>query len=440
MWAPRPASILLSGLLSHGLIGQSASLTFTGRFNGEHIPLDSILVQNLAQGGDTVLYAPDTVLLLQVMQGFHEAGTLEGSRVPYLSAHPNPFNGYTTIVVEVERASAVELVIADPAGRILAGFSGPLSAGRHDLLFRAPGPGIHLAMVTTDGLSNVLKLVHAGPVVGGPATLDHVGTDRSGVGRPKSGALAWAPADALRFTGFSTLAPDLPLSQVIEAAPTGDDLFVFNTQHGIPCLEVPFVTDIDGHAYSTVRIGDQCWFQQNLRTLHYRDGSSIPSSLNALQWSQATEGAAAAYANNATNVPTYGLLYNWSAVVDARGLCPMGWHVPTDAEWTTMTLFLGGLPVAGGKLKATGTQQDGTGLWNTPNLGATNSTGFHALPGGFRDPNGGFFTLGSYATFWSASERSTDNAWGRYLLYDFGGIDRDHDLKQSGYCVRCIRD
>jgi uncharacterized protein (TIGR02145 family) len=126
-------------------------------------------------------------------------------------------------------------------------------------------------------------------------------------------------------------------------------------------------------------------------------------------------------------------LYNWYAVNDSRGLCPVGWHVPSDAEWTTLTDFLGGEGVAGGKMKST------TG-WNSPNTGATNSSGFTGLPGGYRASGGGFGDLGYSGVWWSSSDAGSGSAWDRYLYYNFANAHRDYDDHRFGFSVRCARD
>ena len=200
------------------------------------------------------------------------------------------------------------------------------------------------------------------------------------------------------------------------------------------------ITDIDGNVYSTVEIGSQCWMQDNLATETYGDGSAIPTGLSNSAWSSTTSGAFAVYGDNPANKATYGLLYNWYAVADARGLCPTGWHVPTDAEWTQLTDHLGDTSVAGGQMKTTGTLGAGTGLWQAPNTAATNSSGFSGLPGGFRLFNGFFFDQGFLGYWWSSSESSTNIAWYRILGYNRGSAYRDYVNKRNGFSVRCLRD
>ena len=163
---------------------------------------------------------------------------------------------------------------------------------------------------------------------------------------------------------------------------------------------------------------------ENLATETYGDGSAIPTGLSNSAWSSTTSGAFAVYADNPANKGTYGLLYNWYAVADPRSICPAGWHVPTDAEWTQLTDHLGGTSVAGGQMKTTGTLGAGTGLWFAPNTDATNSSGFSGLPGGLRFIFGSFTFQGDYGYWWSSSEDSANDAWIRRLYYGGGGADR----------------
>jgi uncharacterized protein (TIGR02145 family) len=125
----------------------------------------------------------------------------------------------------------------------------------------------------------------------------------------------------------------------------------------------------------------------------------------------------------------------------AQGLCPDGWHIATDGEWTTLSDYLGGSSVAGGKMKSTGTIEAGTGLWYNPNTGATNESGFTGLPGGYRNyDNGSFIYLGNYGYFWSSSQVSTTSAWGRNLYYDIDYVNRGINYEEWGFSVRCLKD
>jgi uncharacterized protein (TIGR02145 family) len=201
----------------------------------------------------------------------------------------------------------------------------------------------------------------------------------------------------------------------------------------------------DGHTYNLVGIGSQCWFKENLRSDNYRNGDAIPGNLNDGEWTSTTSGAQTVYGEGSSavcdgssdetaNLATYGRLYNWYAVNDARGLCPTGFHVPTDGEWTVLENFLGGSSVAGAKMKSSSS--------DTPPWNGTNSSGFSALPGGGRNDYDGdvnFEGLSGY--WWSSSASGADYVWFRGLASAIGYVNRDdYYRRRYGFSVRCVRD
>jgi uncharacterized protein (TIGR02145 family) len=207
-------------------------------------------------------------------------------------------------------------------------------------------------------------------------------------------------------------------------------------------------------------IGTQQWMTRNLSVSTYRDGAVIPQVTDSAEWANLTTGAWCWYNNDsATYAATYGRLYNWYAVAgiyDAaseanpvlrKQLAPSGWHMPSDAEWSTLRNFLSP-PIgsdfpntAGGMMKTTGTIEDATGLWYSPNAGATNSSGFSGNPGGLRYyDDGSFEELGEAGYWWSSTEAGTDLAWSRDLYYYWDMEIRDDSRKGYGFSVRCIKD
>jgi uncharacterized protein (TIGR02145 family) len=184
-----------------------------------------------------------------------------------------------------------------------------------------------------------------------------------------------------------------------------------------------------------VTICAQVWMQNNLNVTTYRNGESILEVTNASAWGALTTGAYCSYGYNPANDAVYGKLYNWYAVNDPRGLAPTGYHVPTDAEWTTLTTCLGGESVAGGAMKETGTAH-----WYSPNQDATNSSGFTGLSGGFRTGEGAFNGIPYSGFWWSSSESGSTYAWYRNLNYYDGSAYRSSNFKIYGFSVRCLRD
>jgi uncharacterized protein (TIGR02145 family) len=221
---------------------------------------------------------------------------------------------------------------------------------------------------------------------------------------------------------------------------------------GIRCPGTPSVTDIDGNLYNTVQIGNQCWTQSNLTVSKYCNGDNIPNLTDNTLWSQtntSSTGAWCNYNNDANNGTTYGKLYNWYAVNDSRGLCPTGWHVPTDSEWNIMVKYLD--PNA--DTAAVGWQNTNAAIalksttgWSSQGAVVTNTSGFSALPGGDRYPDGSWGAAYYYGLWWSSSEDGPGSAWYRFLHYIYAEVNRTNnyhllnDPKRHGFSVRCLRD
>jgi uncharacterized protein (TIGR02145 family) len=190
--------------------------------------------------------------------------------------------------------------------------------------------------------------------------------------------------------------------------------------------------DNEGNLYKTVVIGDQIWMAENLAYLPSASPSSSGSNTDPYYYVYGYTGNDVSEAKATENYQIYGVLYNWPAALNA---CPAGWHLPTDAEWTTLVNYLGGESVAGGKLKETGTAH-----WVTPNTGATNESGFTALPGGSRLDSGHFDSVGGYGNWWSATGYGSSNAWHRYLFCNNSDVYRYGLNREYGFSVRCVRD
>ncbi len=210
--------------------------------------------------------------------------------------------------------------------------------------------------------------------------------------------------------------------------PTSSQTITFNF---IAC------TDGDGNNYAVVQIGTQVWMAENLKTTKYRDATSIPNVTDNTEWNNLLTGGYCNYnnTNNSDTINTYGHLYNWYAATDAHNIAPTGWHMPTDAEWTTLTTYLSGESVAGGKLK-----ENCSTHWNSPNTGATNETGFTALPGGYRNYSGIFDNIGYLGYWWSSTEYWTSYSWYRTVYYSYSYVYRNYNFKHDGFSVRCVRD
>ncbi|HPT42635.1 MAG TPA: fibrobacter succinogenes major paralogous domain-containing protein [Paludibacteraceae bacterium] len=224
-----------------------------------------------------------------------------------------------------------------------------------------------------------------------------------------------------------------------------DDMATFSTQQlqdqviklQNTILAGGYMVDIDGNRYNTVKIGDQVWMAENLKTTRYNDGTKIPVVPDSTNWMNLTTGARCYYNNDSTTYnSTYGPLYNWYAV-NTEKLAPTGWHVPTDEEWTTLTTYLGGLNVAGGKLK-----EKTYTHWSSPNTGATNETGFTAIPGGNRDKDNNFVGIGLFSAFWSSTIYPQQTAaWGRVIFWNSTTVNPNNSSNRlEGKSIRCVKD
>ncbi|OYZ31776.1 MAG: hypothetical protein B7X86_07595 [Sphingobacteriales bacterium 17-39-43] len=195
------------------------------------------------------------------------------------------------------------------------------------------------------------------------------------------------------------------------------------------------VTDYDGNVYNTIKIGKQIWMVENLKVTHYRNGDQIKHITDSEEWRFDTLGAYSDYNNNASMSATYGRLYNKRVVSDKRNVCPKGWRIPTKDDWKILEDYLGGRFVAGGKLK-----EKGTGHWEDPNALADNSSGFTALPAGFRFVTGKFSDIGFSAYLWSSG--ATIHGQGFFRLHSFTGMSFNNPdyHEASGYSIRCIKE
>ena len=232
------------------------------------------------------------------------------------------------------------------------------------------------------------------------------------------------------FIGQQEVVYELKWTISTECNSSSDNVIIYFGvfQCGLPLIDVR-----DGQIYQTVQIGEQCWMAENLNIGTMINGSNDQTDDGTIE--------KYCYENSTSNCDTYGGLYQWNEMMQytttqgVQGICPEGWHLPTDAEWTTLVDFLGGSSVAGGKMK-----EAGYAHWNSPNTGATNESGFTALPGGCRNTFGYFNYLGSTAYFWSSTEDDTYVAWDRYLFYNSDNVVRYDNAKHNGYSVRCFQD
>ena len=274
--------------------------------------------------------------------------------------------------------------------------------------------------ITSDGGTAITARGVCWSTDSNPTINDRTTTDGAGTGRYSSTITGLAANTVYHVRAYATNSAGTAYGNTVtfDTLSTADDT----------------VTDIDGNVYRTVRIGNQVWMAENLRTTRFNDGTPIPHVTDDSVWDGLETPGYCWYNNDVSNKVTYGGMYNWYAVNTGR-LAPEGWHVPTKGEWLTLINYLGGEDVAGGKLKEIGTSH-----WASPNAGATDENGFTALPGGYRGGGGMFWHLGGACFWWSATEESADKAWRCSINYSDSYVDVDSQYFTHGWSVRCVKD
>ncbi|MFO8054775.1 MAG: FISUMP domain-containing protein [Bacteroidales bacterium] len=448
--------ILLTVLMIAMIMGAYAqkptmTLTFTADNNGQHVPLNSILIENLTQGGDTTLYAPDTVLVLDFITGMNENITFDDNSFSLSQNYPNPMKGKTTVILWLPERNDILITISDVVGRKMVNKKFHLEWGNHSFTFYPGSESLYFLTARADNQTRTIKMFNSpsDANASGYCKLEYNGQQKPGDGSYKSGNatnnFVFNLGDMLKFTSFTDQG-----ERVITSSPTGDQIYYFHYT-GDPCPGAPTVTDIDGNVYNTVQIGNQCWMKENLKTTTYRNGTAIPNVMGYHAWRTHTTGAYVWYENDISWKDKYGALYNWLTTVDPNGLCPTGWHMPTHDEWTDLTDYIGGIDSPHGNELKSCRQVNSplSGCCNTNEHPrwhehgthyGTDDYGFSCLPGGYRYYVGWFGFIGSLGYWWSSTEASSSFAWFRAQGWTDGNVGVDFSNKHYGFSVRCLRD
>ncbi|MBN1199917.1 MAG: T9SS type A sorting domain-containing protein, partial [Bacteroidales bacterium] len=348
---------------------QDYQISFTG--TGGSSIVETVLVQNLTQGTSLTMSGSDTLRLLGSL-GIQD---WDSRNLP-IRVYPNPILDKGTIAIQIVNQSEVFVDILSVTGQLLCRKQVFLPSGTNTFSVSGLPIGMYCIRIATDDYSGSASFLSLSSGGSAPA-LSYLGSDDENQGGDffKSSSsviqMQYNNGDRLLMLARADI-----YSTVCTLIPTSSTDIAFNFIDA---------TDGDGNHYPTVTIGTQVWMASNLMTTRYTDGGLIeyPGTDNAA-WQNNTTGAYAWYNNMITFKETYGALYNWYAV-DTSILCPAGWHVPSDEEWTLLTDFLGNTDVAGGKMKETGLTH-----WTNPNLDATNESGFTGLPGGNRNGDGSY--------------------------------------------------
>jgi len=420
--------------------GLNYTITFTG--TGASSTVDSVIVQNLTKGTSVTVPAGNVLNLSDVPTAVEQVSISDET----IRVYPASVTGKFIVSFFSKKAGITQLSAFSLDGRKVAGISIDLQAGSNTFELSLPR-GVFVIQVTGNEYAYTAKILNQTGMQGNPGIV-YTGTEKPAISNPQktkssilgTTTMAYTAGDQLLYKGISG-----NYSTIVTDRPTGSKTTNFN---------FAACTDADGNNYKVVTIGTQTWMAENLKTTQYNDGIAIPLVTDNTAWFNLSTPGYCWYNNDAATYKNkYGALYNWYTVNTGK-LAPTGWHVPTDAEWTTLENYL----------TANGYNCDGStsGDYYAKSLAATtdwaidtydvgtigtdlsknNSTGFSALPGGNRNSyfNGMFFFVGSDGGWWSSSEYYTNYAWYRYMIYSSNYVDRRYNNKQYGFSVRCVRD
>ncbi|HPR57321.1 MAG TPA: FISUMP domain-containing protein [Bacteroidales bacterium] len=414
--------------------------------------MDSIYIQNLSQPGDTTLYAPNTVLLLDYILGIPDFEETEKSSFSVLPGYPNPSaDGTTKFKVRIPEKEFVTLRIVDLLGREVASLENTLEIGTHDFTFLSGREKYNVLTVAFRNEIRSIKILNSDNGGQSQGKLVYNGNSEMLMTLKLHSAInsfGYNLGDQLRFIGYAnTIIEGINGSDVIEATPMGNEEFLFDIVQGIPCAGTPNVL-YEGRYYNTVKIGEQCWLKENLNIGTKINGSSNQTNNGTIE--------KYCYYNSVSNCDNYGGLYQWdemmgySTTPGVQGICPEGWHLHTDAEWTALTDYVSSQPeyLCNSNTIYIAKALAATTNWNSSsgtcavgnNLAENNATGFSGLPGGYRVTDNYCQNVGYYGAFWSSAEGSTTGAWLRGLGYGLADVSRYGGNKGYGFSVRCLRD
>lgn len=400
--------------------GQPFQITFTG--SGLSNTITTVEVQNLTQGTTLTLAGTD-ILELVTNIGISDLFKTRGEILIY----PNPAENTCRVEFYNKQPGDVHIELFDAKGKLLLRKDEYLLEGNHSYYLGGLKSGAYALKVNTPAGGYSERMISIGITEGVPF-MEYMGITPKTLHQAKTASttgiiqMQYNAGEMLLFKGISG-----NFSRVITLLPTQNQNVDFDF---IAC------TDGDGNHYPVVTIGTQTWMAENLKTTKYKNGTGIPNVTDSSTWNLSTPAYCWYNNDSSTYGSVYGALYNFYAVYNTNGFCPTGWHVPTDTEWTILTDFLGGDGVAGGSLKETGTAH-----WNSPNTGANNTSGFTALPGGYRSTYNGYFGLiGDLGYWWSSSWVSSSAAYERELYSVYGKVKRDSNGVSNGFSVRCVKD
>jgi uncharacterized protein (TIGR02145 family) len=441
--------MLLFALVSICLltIGQPVTieLTFTAVDSAAHVRLDSVLIMNRTQGGETTIHWPDTAISLEITPGdlllyvghatpvfVGVPGHVTGLQSFHLFQNfPNPVSDQSLVHLFIPEKGSVNLMITDLQGRVVLSLDRQLDQGQHTFRFH-PGDGhIYFLTASWNGTSRSIKILTTQTLKGQRCRLEYMETS----------SLSPSLKVAHQISN-----PAIQKSGILDA-PESDKSYVFQFASSIPCPGTPLVS-YEGRLYNTLQVLSQCWLKENLSVGTMIQGTIEQSNNRTFE--------KYCYEDNPANCDTYGGLYQWNEAMQystgqlAKGICPPGWHLPMDEEWKVLEGAADGQygfadPEWDGEGYrgyniGSSLKEEGTAHWNPPNYGATNASRFTGLPGGYRDySTGGFANVGAGGSFWSSTEQVTGSGWYRALNFASPHSYRKYVDKAAGYSIRCLK-
>lgn len=433
---------ILLFFIGFNLSAQDITVSFDPK--SENGSIDSIRVTNLRTKETVLISGKNTLKLADVSTGIHPEPGFSLSQ----SIYPNPSSGAATVILSIQKSQRTEISVYKSGGQVVNHKMQRLGPGIHRFTVSFPENGVYLVVVKTEQGTESLKAVCTGAktsgngieYIGFEQTSDNIHSDiqlksalatfNTDTSLDIGGILHYVPGDYIYYDFYSwylkilreTILVDKPKLTIPE-----------NTiKYGVVFHEC---IDADGNNYKVVKIGDQTWMAENLKTTSYRNGNAILNVTDKDKWAYRNTDAYCWFNNDISNKNIYGALYNRFAVVDNRNLCPVGWHIPKEEEWKILVENLGGLSVASGKLR-----ESGTSHWASPNQGATNESGFSALPGGYRSWSDGSFKSWYNAASWWTSTNTNGVCLVSFNVQSAGSGGFYCEVEQKGMHVRCVMD
>lgn len=430
---------ILAVVLIVSAYGQNLELTFTAIEDSTNVQLDSIKVMNRTQGVDTMLYWPDTVLILYhvgICDKFDE-----NSNFVINQNYPNPVVDQTMINFRIPEKGDVKLTITDVMGRQVISTKRILEKGYHEFSFKPGNSEIYFFTVSLKEVSQSIKIINAG--LGGYCSLNYMGSREARLQTKSTVAtqeFSFILGDKLLYIGNS----DTMQSGMLDT-PEESQTYTFQFATNIPCPGTPTV-EYEGQIYNTIQIFSQCWLKENLNVGMMILGAEDMTDNDTIE--------KYCYNNEMDSCIKYGGLYQWNEIMQyttqqgVQGICPPGWHIPTDEEWKVLEGAVDGQYSIGdvtwdiegfSRGFDVGKNLKSTSGWNG-NGNGTDLFSFSSLPGGYRFYGGTFNEIGKYGFWWTATESISTDAWLRYPRYNYDKVDRVHRGKGIGDSIRCVKD